>query len=169
VADWVAIASIVSGATVAVGVPFISSRLERRRLSWEGHQRRLDELRSLLDTAALRFTDALNLFYEINMQINNPPEGDFHPRLTKLATENTEKADEIMRDGVRINLRVGSDAPVAKAHGRAMTIHTVYEADLVSSLRQPEGRPPLAPWSEFSEDFRLFMEEARRIVGLGDQ
>ncbi|MEO8424839.1 MAG: hypothetical protein ABI595_13135 [Actinomycetota bacterium] len=37
-ADVVAMVGIASGATVAVVVPLISSRLERQRLGWEGPQ-----------------------------------------------------------------------------------------------------------------------------------
>jgi hypothetical protein len=54
----IAVVSVISGATVAIAVPFISARLERHRLSLTANQARLDELRDVLDRGAIALTDA---------------------------------------------------------------------------------------------------------------
>jgi hypothetical protein len=57
-ANVVAIISVLSTALVAIAIPFINARLERRRLAWRSKQAQVDELRRFLDDATLRIQEA---------------------------------------------------------------------------------------------------------------
>src|SRR6266511_6410602 len=96
-ADPVAIISIVSGATVAVTVPFISATLERRRLRWQTEMARMDELRTLLDTASVHMYEAWTVLYEIEQEFG--PESAARvvseTRARALAESLTAKFDEV--------------------------------------------------------------------------
>jgi hypothetical protein len=64
-AEAVAIVSIVSGAAVAVLVPFISARLERTRLVQQSRDARFEELRGIFDDALQTLYVGWTIFYEI--------------------------------------------------------------------------------------------------------
>jgi hypothetical protein len=70
VADPVAIIGILSGASVALGVPFINSRLERRRMEHQSRDARLSELRELLDDAVIHLFAGYNVLYLIGQERN---------------------------------------------------------------------------------------------------
>ena len=56
--DLVPLVSVLTSATVAVSVPFLSARLERARSSTQLRLARLEELRSVMDAASLAFAKA---------------------------------------------------------------------------------------------------------------
>jgi hypothetical protein len=58
VSDWVPIASVAASATVALGVPFITARVDLRKIRAQANEARLDELRGVVDEAgeAMRAT-----------------------------------------------------------------------------------------------------------------
>ena len=73
-ADAVAIVSVVSGATVAVALPFINGLLERQRLRWQGNQARLDEFRGIVDATLGEMVRVHDLLWDI------PTRGKLAPR-----------------------------------------------------------------------------------------
>ena len=131
-ANTVAIVSVVSTAVVAVAVPFISARLERRRLAWESRQRQLDELRALLDASTLRAQEAVVLLNEVRevcapYMSNEDAVGRVKlfsgemlrsdvTRLQEASTEYETKLQQLIQDGIRIEIRLGSEDPVTKRH-----------------------------------------------------
>jgi hypothetical protein len=94
-ADPVAIIGVVSGATVAVTVPFISATLERRRLRWQTETARMDELRGFAGLA---------------------------------------KFDEVMRDELRLQVRLPEGASVTEKHGAMRKLLQTAEWDARPSV-----------------------------------
>jgi hypothetical protein len=131
-ANVVAIISVLSTAAVAIAVPFINARLERRRLAWQSKQAQLDDLRRLLDDANLRIQEATGVLWEI---LDVPfPQGpprtmdrlatmerstfseDELSRIGVLADRYERTFQEITQDGTRLDLRLGPDDSVTRAH-----------------------------------------------------
>jgi hypothetical protein len=113
VADPIAIVSIGATSTVAIAVPFISARLERQRLRHQAHEAQLDELRALLDECAVHLTEALGLLYDLHLP-------DVAPERREAARAALAgKADQLLRDGVRLALRLGDKHEIRKAHQAA--------------------------------------------------
>jgi hypothetical protein len=120
-ADPVAIASVVSTATVAVTVPFIGAQLERRRLHSQARGERLSELRALLDDAAVHLEEALWALHEL--------EKDFKPKQRSAAAVRVLKfADQVMRDNVRLSVRLGREHTLVVGHDKARTTLQRIEA-----------------------------------------
>jgi hypothetical protein len=63
--EAIALAGMLSGAAVAILVPFISARLEGNRMEQQGRDARLEELRVILDGAVQRLYDAWTVLYEV--------------------------------------------------------------------------------------------------------
>jgi hypothetical protein len=131
-ANVVAIISVLSTAVVAVAIPFINARLERRRLAWQSKQAQVDELRRFLDDATLRIQEATVVLWEI---LDVPfPQGpprtmerlatmerstfseDELSRIGALADRYERKFQEITQDKTRLDLRLGPDDSVTRAH-----------------------------------------------------
>jgi hypothetical protein len=115
-ANVVAIISVLSTALVAIAIPFINARLERRRLAWQSKQAQVDELRRFLDDATLRIQEATVVLWEI---LDVPfPQGP--PRtMERLATmeRSTFSEDELSRIGALAEVR----AQVSGNHPRQDT------------------------------------------------
>jgi hypothetical protein len=156
VADPVAIISVVSGATVAIVVPFISARLERQRLRYEGSQERFTELRQLLDGAAERLIESLTVLTRfMTPEPDVPLPGD---RLTELAVD-------LFRDQTRLALRLGGDHEVVSAHRDAMWILHRVEG-LWRTKRTP---PSFDDRNSFDEATGNFLRAAASIVAVPKQ
>jgi len=117
VATAVAIISVVATAAVAIAVPFINTWLERQRMRYESSQERFGELRTLIDEAAQRFTDAQTVIVELMTISVGSQKAGAADRLTKLA-----KA--VFRDNTRLALRLGGEHRVYRAHIEAMSPST---------------------------------------------
>jgi hypothetical protein len=127
-ADPVAITSVVASATVAIVVPFISARLEQRRLQSQLTQERFAELRTLLDGAAARLFETMGVFVMvISARAGGSAQDRPIERLTELAVE-------VFRDNVRLSLRLGGGHDVVVTHMHAMQI--VHEAEGKSRTQQ---------------------------------
>jgi hypothetical protein len=170
-ADSVAIVSIVSGATVAVTVPFISATLERRRLRWQTDTARMDELRALLDTASVHMYEAWTVLYEIEQEFGPESAGRdvSTTRAIALAESLTVKFDEVMRDEMRVRVRLPEGASLTEKLSEMRTLlqraeynyrHYVEDGGLV------EDRLPDLPSSGLgAAAIGDFMNEARHVVG----
>jgi type II secretory pathway pseudopilin PulG len=107
VTELLALVSIVSGAAVAVTVPFINARLERSRLEKQGRDARVEELRALLDGAVQHLRKTWTILYEVSEEgqrdLPRPQWSD--GRLRQLGDELTTELDSVVEDGLRIKLR----------------------------------------------------------------
>jgi hypothetical protein len=170
-ADAVAIISIVSGATVAVTVPFISATLERRRLRWQTEMARMDELRTLLDTATVHMYEAWTVLYEIEQEFG--PESVGHvvspTRARALAETLTAKFDEVMRDELRLQVRVPDRASVTEKHGAMrhllQTAEYNYRHYVEGGGLNTDEPPDLPSTSLGSAAIADFMKEVRGVIG----
>jgi hypothetical protein len=173
VAEAIALVSIVSGAAVAVLVPFVSARLERTRLTQQSRDARMDELRGLLDEALRHLYLAGTVLYEINEERPRElPRPDWSAeRLKKLGQRLTEQADVVMQDGLRISLRTPPSAAIYGEYRVAVDAILWYELEyrhFVESERRDQEKPPEAPWHEVSAAIGKFMTEVRTFAGVVD-
>jgi hypothetical protein len=169
-ADPVAIVSIVSGATVAIAVPFISATLERRRLRWQSETERLNELRRLLDTASVHMYGAWTVVYEIEqeMQTDIASARWSRERHQEQAAALTARFDDVMRDQLRVALRLPKGSAVTAKHQAMVNLlmKAEYEYRRYVEHGQLEERPSSLPSSaEGSQALGEFMDEVRTVVG----
>jgi hypothetical protein len=171
VTELLALVSIVSGAAVAITVPFVNARLERSRLEKQSRDARVEELRALLDGAVQRLWKTWTILYDVDQEgqreLPRPQWSD--TRLRQLGADLTTELDSVVQDGLRIKLRTPPDSPVNQAHEKALDFVLRCELDhrkfLESELMDHE-RPPQPPITEFSEAIGRFMGEIRAFVGI---
>jgi hypothetical protein len=174
VAEAIAIVSIVSGAAVAVLVPFVNARLERARLTQQSRDARVDELRGLLDEALQHLYVLGTILYEINeerpRELPRPEWSE--KRLQALGQRLTDQTDIVMKDGLRISLRTPQGAAIYAAHREAVDAMLQYEFQyrhfLESELRDQE-EPPAAPVHEVSVALEKVVTEVRAFAGVVDE
>jgi type II secretory pathway pseudopilin PulG len=174
VAEAIAIVSIVSGAAVAVLVPFINARLERSRLAQQSQGARLEELRGILDAALQQLYVAATIFYEIRewQKIrewqNQAPKPEWEGRISKHVSQLSEQVDKVNEQGLRIQLRTPQGAAIATAFAEAANHVLRYEVAFrhffESESRQPEQPPP--PFNEMTVALAKFLEEVRKFAGV---
>src|SRR4051812_32860566 len=70
--EWIALAGVLSTATVAVVVPAISYRFERKRERARVEEERLAELRALLDESAVHLTQAQAAVHDLEEHTGAP-------------------------------------------------------------------------------------------------
>lgn len=166
----VAVASVLSGAAVAIGVPFINARLENDRIEERGRTARFEELRGLLDTSLLHLYGAHTILYEVDVASRKGPGDPRWPkRAAALRASMTKQADVLVKDGIRITLRVPAGDRIASAHQRAEQAFLNYEAafrDYLDDGLVGRQRPPSTPISELDDASTQFTEATRRFVGV---
>jgi hypothetical protein len=187
-ANAVAIISVVSTAVVAIAVPLISARLERRRLAWQSRQAQLDELRRLLDDATLRIQEATVVLWEIldvpfpqgpprtmqrlaTMERSTFSEGALS-RIGGLADRYEHKFQEITQDETRLSLRLGPDDSVTKAHAEGTRQLLAFRARTVSASSDLAKGTPKVTVSWTLEQLEIlahlreaFANEVRALFG----
>lgn len=162
VTEAIAIVSILSGAAVAIVVPFINARLERSRIEEQSRRVRLEELRGLLDQSVQHLYDAWGLLFDIEQEAQKAIRST--TALRKLDATLTKQADVIVQDGLRINIRTPPDASIVTAHREAQDLFARYEAEY---RRSPEVKlPPPPPTTAMSQAIAGFMEEIHAFVGV---
>jgi hypothetical protein len=134
VADAVAIVSVVSGATVAITVPLISSVLERQRLRWQDNQARLDELRGIVDTTLGQMARVADLIFDVQQETSTPT-AKMPVRLAEISAGLTEAYAAIKAHGLQIGLRLGPKDDIAAAHNAIELIVADVEAIVAGELR----------------------------------
>lgn len=164
-ADPVAIVSIVSGATVAITVPFISAALERARLARQSAQERLEELRALLDACVLRFSETMALLADFEQGLGHGRLDAGQRRFQELRDAFTAKNDEVFRHGLLLSMRVGSSHPLAQAHKETVQVSMAYQAGLAAVEAHPDAAPPAPPYLEFSNAMFRFMDTIAPVIG----
>lgn len=148
-ADAVALASIGASASVAIIVPLIASRLERGKLRLQAGVARLDELRSVLDTAALALGTSMTTLRNAERHIadsqgdNASSVDDERTRQTLQTLDNA--VDELRELRLRIAVRLGPDADVTASYTTACE-HLARLTEALDSVAQggpssddPEG------------------------------
>jgi hypothetical protein len=171
VADPVAIVSVVSGATVAITVPFINGLLERKRVQQQSRDARFDELRVLLDGAVQDLYRALAILFDIEEErLKELPGPDWSPkRLRQLGDRLTKVADEIVQDGLRVSLRTPAGASISAAHKEAEKVFLEYEGEYRTYLRGgliDQERPPEAPIHSVGRTTTVFIDAIRDFAGV---
>jgi hypothetical protein len=107
----VAIVSIVSSALVAVAVTILSARLARAQQRIQASITRLDELRSVIDSAALQLRDAL---YEANGVWSLLDQADpTNPDPKDVYVEFGKHLNEMDDSKTRIDIRLGRSSELA--------------------------------------------------------
>jgi hypothetical protein len=171
VADPVAIIGIVSGATVALGVPFINYRFDERRMERQRRDARLSELRELLDDAVIHLFAGYNVLYLIGQERHKELRGAewSQKRLRQLGEELRQEAILCGSLGLRVKLRTPRGAEVSQRQDAANRIFLDYEfayrmyveADLLDT-----EKPPDPPDREAFEAIRALIMEIRDFAGV---
>lgn len=166
-ADTVAIVSIVSGAAVAIFVPFINATLERRRLDQQARESRLDELRAVLDRATRHVNTAWTTLYDMEQAVGTEPPVD---RLLGFGTKLRKEVDVVVEDGLAIKLRTPDGSSIARAHEDLLNVLSLYEVDYRRFVEEGgldnDEIPPRPPTGEASEAMTSFIKEVRAFVGV---
>jgi hypothetical protein len=153
-ADTVAIVSVISGATVAITVPFINSVLERQRLHWQGNQARLDELRSIVDSTIGEMARAHDVLYDIAV------EGDKQGRLAERSATLTACYAAVKTYGTRLGLRLGTDDDVTASH---TTVEGILANAEVVVGHDPDDVPEIR--NQLGEAIAVFQTAVRDLIG----
>jgi hypothetical protein len=170
-AEAIAIVSIVSGAAVAIVVPFINSRLERSRMQSQSRDARMEELRGLLDGSIQHLYAAWTSLFEIDEQRQQElPRPDLQNEfLLHVGGTLAEQADAIVQDGLRIRLRTPPESAIGSAHLAAQNVFLAYEAQYRSFLRSElmeQEKPPRSSAQNLSSAIGVFMNEIQEFVGV---
>jgi hypothetical protein len=155
-ANAVAIVSVVATSMVAILVPFINARLERRRLDHAGLQAREEDLRRLLDEAGVHLGAALAVLFDLAPSTVRGPDDKEQARRAL-----PDKVDESVRDGIRLALRVRSEHPVSVSHKRAREVIFKSEYGVRPKREVTDGDV-----GEFTDAIKEFQEECRCLFGL---
>lgn len=155
-ADTVAIVSVAATSTVAIAVPFIAARLERQRLAHTAHQAQMDELRALLDECAVHLTEALALLFDLHLPEIAPE------RREEARSALPGKTDQLVRDGIRLALRLG------KAHD-INTKHEAAQRELMTiemAQRRTAAELAYPDLDKFARALGDFIEACTSVVGI---
>jgi hypothetical protein len=168
-ADTVAIISIVSGATVALGGHFINARLENQRIKQQVADARLQELGELLDGSVQHFWAAYRTLFTIR---EGPEPGDagWSPdKMRELGYDLEEHVTQVVADALRVGIRTPRNAEITTAHGDANRIIRVYEAKYREYLDYDlvdEKPPPPPPDEALFDAMGDFRQSIRKYVGV---
>jgi hypothetical protein len=121
--NGIAIISIAATATVAIAVPIINARAERTRLRGRLQTDRLDELRTVLDSAALALTRADELLGTAELAVETSQAADADESEVQVAEAALSEVDQALREvsnqKVRMSIRVGHKAQIVTTYGQA--------------------------------------------------
>ena len=148
--------SVAATSTVAIAVPFISARLERRRLAHAAHQAQIDELRALLDESAVHLTEGLALLFDLQL------EEITDERREQARSELPGKVDQLVRDGIRLSLRLGEKHDIKSKHDAAQMALMTIESD----QRRTPTQLTFEELNEFSRQLGAFIEACASVVGI---
>jgi len=164
VADTVAIVSIVSTSTVALGVPFIAARLERRRIAWQDERRRADDLAGFLDSAFIAAGEAWRVRNELAAEFNADRSSS---RLPNLKAQFHEASKTVVMNGLRMKLRVGRGSTLDEAHEKVAYYFDIYRRWFDDAMEH-DGRATghWKPKLEYLNDSMTVLErEIARFAG----
>ena len=173
VADPIALVSVLSGAAVAISVPWITSTLERRRLREQVSEARVDELRAVLDLAAVTLDQAVSALprWEVLLQ-------DERGSLAAVYGDSRKALEAVSAQAERLAIRVGEASPVFTSYDAARNVlwklhHELIAAEALSKIealseikQEAETLKRLNPATnaQFLEARRTFRNSARAMV-----
>lgn len=172
-ADTVAIVSIVSGATVAIGSVLINAALENQRIKQRVADARRQELGDLLDGSVQHFWAAYKTLFAIRVG-PEPGEVGWSPdKMREFGEELDRHLDVVVADSLRVGLRTPRGADIARVHGAADRVIREYEAEyreyleynLVDDLID-DKTPPTPPDEELFGEMRKLRQAIRDYVGV---
>lgn len=112
--DAIAIASVIATATVAIALPFINARTDRVRIRGQLQNERFDELRSVLDLAALALSRADGALGSAELAIEKSQAanaGTTDETAAQMALNDAEQSVyEASEQQVRTSIRLGPEA-----------------------------------------------------------
>jgi hypothetical protein len=168
-ANTVAIISVVSGATVAIVVPWITATLERRRLRQQVAESRIDELRTVLDEAAIalaRCFSALPTWDVVGQAVEQGAD------TASVLAESRKAVEDTGAQAERIAVRLGESSLVFAGYEQARAAlwklyHGLAAEDALHKIPEFEFEERTNPEQnqQFSDGRRAFREGARQIVG----
>jgi hypothetical protein len=125
-ASILALVSVLSGAAVAISVPWITSTLERKRLREQFGETRADELRSVLDQAAIALDKAVSRL-------------PTHALLTQddrnyvaVLAESRAALEDVGAQAERLAVRVGEASPIFTGYDQARSALWTSYRELIS-------------------------------------
>jgi hypothetical protein len=160
-----AIVSVVSGAAVAIVVPWITSALERRRLRQQVAESRIDELRAVLDEAAIALGRARSALptWEVLAQ---------EPDMVGALAESRRAIEAVGAQTERIAVRLGERSEVFSGYNEAQSAlwklhHHLAAENTLEKIPGVATGERLNPDEDhrFLEGRRTFREASRAIVG----
>lgn len=179
-ADAVAIASVGASAVVALGVPFVSARLDRGRMLLQERRGALDELRGVLDEAALAMSHARASLEDLELAAERAQA----PSSTREDADAAERAAAaasaalraVADQEARSAVRLGSAASATLAYTSAAAALRDELAVLASAIvggpssADPEGwREVVGALAEarnrFNDRHGEFLDHAASLVG----
>ncbi len=165
-ANILALVSVLSGATVAISVPWITSALERRRLHEQFSESRTDELRTVLDGAAIALDKAFSALPTRELLTQD------QRSYVAVFAESRAALEAVGAQAERLAIRVGESSPIFTGYDQArmalLALHHALVAQLetrmVPSGEGNEARLDPSTDTRFVEGRRAFRMGARAIV-----
>ena len=164
-ADAVAIASVISSATVAIAVPVFAAHFQRRERVLIREQAALDELRQTLDAAGVALTEALLVLDAVRERLVN----DLPARPAADAeVEDRRATDEIWRHETRLAIRLGTGE---SCHEEYVAAARILHAALRPDSRGGTGLPATPEGVRVAYDSAVshqnrFFDEARAVLDV---
>ena len=167
---WVAIASVVSSASVAIAVPFITARNERKRYELQSLDARRDELRDLLDSSIQHLFKGYDILYAIAREHTEQRAGRSSvERLQALGQQLQDETWLIAQHGLRVGLRVPADARLAAKQTEVNQIFLQYAFEYDNYLKEDPSSTSTFPPSPHKKAFAGIQElraEIRAFLGI---
>jgi hypothetical protein len=167
-ASAIAIVSIVSSAIVAVAVTILSARLTRAQQLVQASVTRLDELRGVIDSAALQLRDAL---YDANGVWSLLDQDDStNPPPAPVFAEFEKHLNEMDDSKTRIEVRLGRSSDLARRYESSREpLWALWEhfGGVIHHERDFDAGASERLLRQAAQQKDLFLDEASELLGTG--
>ena len=164
-ADAVAIASVISSATVAIAVPVVAAHFQRRERVLVREQAATDELRQTLDTAGIALTEALLVLDAVRERlVHNLPARS----AADAEVEDRRATDEIWRHETRLAIRLGTSGMCYREYLlAAQIIHAALRPDSRGGTGVPATSESVRDaYDDAVTHQNRFFDEARAVLDV---
>lgn len=163
--DALGIASVISSATVAIAVPFLSFHFQRRERVLLREQAAIDEVRQTLDGAGVALTEALLVLDAVRERLAH---GLPARSVADAEAEDRRVTDEIWRYETRLAIRLGTNGTCYSEYLKAARI---VHAALRPDSRGGTGFPSTSKSLLVAYDLAVrhqngFFDEARAVLDV---
>jgi hypothetical protein len=164
-ADAVAIASVISSATVAIAVPVVAAHFQRRERVLVREQAAVDELRQTLDTAGIALTEALLVLDAVRERLVH---GLPARSAADAEVEDRRATDEIWRHETRLAIRLGTSGMCYREYLLAARIlHAAMRPDSRGGIGVPATPESLRlAYDNAVMHQNRFFDEARAVLDV---